>query len=109
MPRARRGLLILAVILTGRLLGLGETGTGASPTSTADPGLATALATPSGDLSALLPVTTPARVAVPVTAAAAFVLPTGPEQWFSPGGLNQGTEALAKFLGAVALHENKPL
>ena len=109
MPRARRGLLILAVILTGRLLGLGETGTGASPTSTADPGLATALATPSGDLSALLPVTTPARVAVPVTAASAFVLPTGPEQWFSPGGRNQGTEALAKFLGAVALHENKPL
>ena len=110
MPRARRGLLILGVILGGRLLGLGETGIDASPTSGADPGLATALATPSGALSALLPTTVPAPAAVPVTAApAAFVLPTSPDQWFSPGGRNYGTEALAKFLAAVALHENKPL
>ncbi len=110
MTRARRGLLILAVVVAGRLVGLGDmVGRAASPPFTADAELATALAT-SGNLSALLPVTVPAAAAAPVTAApAAFALPTGPDQWFSPGGRNQGTEALAKFLAAVALHENKPL
>ncbi len=103
--------MVLAVILGVRLLGVGESGIAASPTSDAGPGLATALATPFGDLAELAPVAAPA---VSVTAPAAtvppaFVLPTSPEQWFSPGGGNQGTEALAKFLAAVALHDNKPL
>ena len=43
------------------------------------------------------------------TAPAAFVLPTHPDQWFSPSGRNGGTEGLAMFLAAVALHKNKPL
>ena len=110
MPRARRGLVVLAVILGVRLLGVGESGIAASPTSSADPGPATALATPFGDLPDLTPVTAAAPTTVPATAApAAFVLPTSPQQWFTPGGGNQGTEGLAKFLAAVALHDNKPL
>ena len=40
---------------------------------------------------------------------AAFVLPTRPEQWFQPSGLNAGTEGLARFLAAVALRDNPPL
>lgn len=97
-PRTRGGLLILAVILGGRVLGLAESGLSASPRFTGKPGLETALAAPSGHLSA------PAGAAAP-----AFVLPTSPDQWFRPDGRNQGTEALAKYLAAVALHENKPL
>ena len=38
-----------------------------------------------------------------------FVLPTRPEQWFQPSGLNGGTEGLARFLAAIALHDNPPL
>jgi hypothetical protein len=49
------------------------------------------------------PVTTPAAPAPPV------VMPTNPDQWFQPGGRNGGTEALARFLAAIALHENAPL
>ncbi len=111
MPRARRGLVLLAVILGARLLGAGESGIAASPTS-AEPGAATALATPFGDLADLLPAPPPAGAGVtapPTAAPRPFVLPTSPEQWFTPGGRNQGTEALARFLAAVALHENKPL
>jgi len=39
----------------------------------------------------------------------AFVLPDRPEQWFSPAGKNGGTEGLARFLAAIALHDNSPL
>ncbi len=113
MPRARRGLLILAMILGGRLLGLGDVaGTPASGTSSAEPGLATALATPFGHFQNPTAVSVPGAVAaaaVVSTAPPAFVLPTSPEQWFRPDGRNGGTEALAKFLAAVALHENPPL
>jgi hypothetical protein len=38
-----------------------------------------------------------------------FLLPDRPEQWFSPAGRNGGTEGLARFLAAIALHENPPL
>lgn len=38
-----------------------------------------------------------------------FVLPDRPEQWFTPGGRNGGTEGLARFLAAIALHQNAPL
>ena len=110
MPRARRGLLILAVIVAGRMLGLGDmVGAPASGTSNAEPGLATALATPFGDLHEGTPVSVRLAAAAVVSAPPAFVLPTSPEQWFRPDGRNGGTEGLAKFLAAVALHENKPL
>ncbi len=39
----------------------------------------------------------------------AFSLPDRPEQWFSPAGKNGGTEGLARFLAAIALHGNSPL
>ena len=50
---------------------------------------------------------TPATVAV--VGAKPFALPDRPEQWFSPTGKNGGTEGLARFLAAIALHENSPL
>ena len=107
-PRTRGALLILAVILGGRVLGLSESGLSASPRFTGKPGSETAMATPSGHLSVLRPVQ--AAASSPLGAAGpAYVLPTSPDQWFRPGGRNQGTEALAKYLAAVALHENKPL
>ena len=105
-------MLVLAFVVTARVLGMGEVGTAASPPLAPGPGLATALATPFGDLSALVPVSAPAAVLVtaPATIAPpAFVLPTSPAQWFRPDGRNHGTEALAKYLAAVALHENQPL
>lgn len=109
MPRARRGLLILAVIVAGHMLGLGDmVGAPASGTSSAEPGLATALATPFGDLHEPTPVSL-RRAAAAVVSAPPVVLPTSPEQWFRPEGRNAGTEGPAKFLAAVALHENKPL
>lgn len=40
---------------------------------------------------------------------APFVLPDRPDQWFSPSGRNGGTEGLAQFLAAIALHQNSPL
>lgn len=52
---------------------------------------------------------TTTTVAVTVAPAPEVVLPSSPEQWFSPGGRNGGTEGLARFLAAVALHENAPL
>jgi len=51
-------------------------------------------------------VTTPA-VAAP--APVPLVLPTAPEQWFQPAGRNGGTEGPARFLAAIALHDNPPL
>ncbi len=109
MPRARRGLLILAVMVAGRMLGLGDmVEAPASGTSNAEPGLATALATPFGGLHEATPVSfRPAAGAV--VGGPSVVLPTSPEQWFRPDGRNRGTEGLAKFLAAVALHDNKPL
>ena len=113
MPRAGRWGVVVAILLLGRLLGLGDiAGMAASPASqpVATPGLATALATPWGDIPALVPVSVPVPTTTPAGATPApITLPTSPEQWFSPGGQNQGTEALAKFLAAVALHDNKPL
>lgn len=55
--------------------------------------------------------TTTVTVPVPVTtpAASPVVMPTNPDRWFQPGGRNGGTEALARFLAAIALHENAPL
>lgn len=37
------------------------------------------------------------------------VVPTSPDEWFAPGGRNQGTEALADYLAALALERNHPL
>jgi hypothetical protein len=61
------------------------------------------------------PVLTTTTTAVAVTAAAStpelkpLVLPDRPEKWFSPAGRNGGTEGLARFLAAIALHNNSPL
>ncbi len=44
-----------------------------------------------------------------LAAAAPFVPPTSPDQWFEPSGRNQGTEGIAMFLAAVALRDNAPL
>lgn len=38
-----------------------------------------------------------------------FVVPTSPEQWFTPAGRNQGTEEPATFLAALALHDSPAL
>ncbi len=40
---------------------------------------------------------------------AALVVPTAPDQWFRPDGRNLGTEEPARFLAALALHENPEL
>jgi hypothetical protein len=59
-----------------------------------------------------LTTTTTSTAAVAVASAAEakpFVLPDRPEQWFTPGGRNGGTEGLARFLAAIALHQNAPL
>jgi hypothetical protein len=54
--------------------------------------------------------TTPTTApAVAVAEAKPLVLPERPEQWFNPAGRNGGTEGLARFLAAIALHENQPL
>ena len=57
----------------------------------------------------LPPTTVVTAVVAPAPAPAAFVLPTAPEQWFQPSGLNGGTEGLARFLAAIALRDNPPL
>lgn len=51
----------------------------------------------------------PRMATVTTLAAAPFVPPTGPDQWFQPSGRNQGTEGIAMFLAAVALRDNAPL
>lgn len=51
----------------------------------------------------------PTTVTLPALAPAALSLPTAPEQWFQATGANGGTEGLARFLAAIALHENPPL
>ena len=51
----------------------------------------------------------PPNALVAAPAPAPFVLPTRPEQWFQPSGLNGGTEGLARFLAAIALRDNPPL
>ena len=53
--------------------------------------------------------TTTTALTVAVADAKPVVLPDRPEQWFSPTGRNGGTEGLARFLAAIALHENPPL
>ena len=53
--------------------------------------------------------TTTTAAVVVATGQKPFQLPDRPEQWFSPGGRNGGTEGLARFLAAVALHGNSPL
>lgn len=55
------------------------------------------------------PTTTTVAAAPAVVEPAPFVLPTRPEQWFQPSGLNAGTEGLARFLAAIALRDNPPL
>lgn len=51
----------------------------------------------------------PALTATTAPASVDFVLPDRPEEWFHPAGRNAGTEGPARFLAAVALHENHPL
>jgi hypothetical protein len=53
--------------------------------------------------------TTTTAVTVLAEAPKPFVLPDRPEQWFNPAGRNGGTEGLARFLAAIALHDNSPL
>lgn len=60
-------------------------------------------------LDAELPPTTIVAALVAAAGQPAFVLPTAPEQWFQPSGLNGGTEGLARFLAAIALRDNPPL
>ena len=65
------------------------------------------------DLQAEMPAPTVAVAPPPAPAAPlptpSMVLPTAPEQWFQASGANSGTEGLARFLAAIALHENGPL
>jgi hypothetical protein len=53
--------------------------------------------------------TTTTAVTMAIAGAKPLVLPDRPEQWFSPSGKNGGTEGLARFLAAIALHENPRL
>lgn len=39
----------------------------------------------------------------------AVVVPTRPDEWFTPSGRNLGTEGLATFLARLALQDNAPL
>jgi hypothetical protein len=80
----------------------GDTGIGPVPNQ--EVAGAGAIAEPAPEL----PPTT-VRLPAPAAAPAPFVLPTAPEQWFQPTGANGGTEGLARFLAAIALHENPPL
>jgi hypothetical protein len=102
----RRGFKqIAASLLAGTCLFMGASAMSPSRTdmgpvphqevASADPEVAVAVADP---------ITTTSTTAPP-----AFVFPTAPEQWFAPGGRNQGTEGLARFLAAVALRDNAPL
>ena len=101
-PRAVHAVLILPVIVAGHLLGLGSLPPQATPSRLASlPELAPA----GGDFAPRSPVPVASVSAAP----APLVLPTSPEQWFNPSGRNQGTEGLARFLAAVALHDNTPL
>lgn len=60
--------------------------------------------------AASAPAAAPAADAAPAAAEATpFVFPDRPEQWFIPGGRNQGTENLAMFLAGIALLDNAPL
>ena len=62
----------------------------------------------SADAEAVVVAAPPLPAPAPA-AAPKVVLPDRPEQWFSPAGRNGGTEGLARFLAAIALHENAPL
>ena len=53
--------------------------------------------------------TTTAGTVVAASEPKPFVLPSRPEEWFNPVGRNGGTEGLARFLAAIALHGNPPL
>ncbi|MGH9264535.1 MAG: hypothetical protein ACRD1D_07575 [Acidimicrobiales bacterium] len=106
MPRAVRGVVVVALVVGARLLGQVDT-----------PGLAALphrdqpdveLAPVVGDLAVSTPAEAIALV-VPVAGSHPVALLTSPDQWFSPGGKNGGTEGLARFLAAVAVHDNTPL
>lgn len=75
-------------------------GTGIGPVPTQEVAGAGAIAEPP---VALLPTT------VTLPAPRSLTMPTAPEQWFQSSGANGGTEGLARFLAAIALHENPPL
>lgn len=53
--------------------------------------------------------TTATTLPVAPAAAAPFVVPSSPDQWFQPAGKNHGTEGLAMFLAGLALRDNAPL
>ena len=106
MPRAVRGVVVVALVVGARLLGQVDTpGLAASPRPD-HPGVE--LAPLIGDMAVSTPEESIA-LAVPVAESHPVALPTNPDQWFSPAGKNGGTEGLARFLAAVAVHDNKPL
>jgi len=98
-------MLVVALVAVGRLLLPGES-SGLAALPPGEPPISSLAYEP----EAVVPDPVPdATVPAPPTTVAPFVLPTNPDQWFSPSGRNQGTEGLARFLAAVALHDNKPL
>ncbi|HEX2119211.1 MAG TPA: hypothetical protein VHF91_08505, partial [Acidimicrobiales bacterium] len=106
MPRAVRGVVVVALVVGVRLLGQVDTpGLAASPRPDHPDAELTPLI---GDMALSTPEESIA-LAVPVSESHPVALPTNPDRWFSPGGKNGGTEGLARFLAAVAVHENKPL
>ena len=98
-------MLVVAMLALGRLL-VGEDSQGLAALPPGEPPISL-LAEPEPQLH--LTESVPVPVSVAPRATIPFALPTSPDQWFSPSGRNQGTEGLARFLAAVALHDNKPL
>lgn len=97
---------MVALVVGARLLGQHDVGGMAASRQAEQPQLE--LAPVVGDLAVSTPEERVA-LAVPVGESDPVALPTNPDQWFSPGGKNAGAEGLARFLAAVALHENNPL
>ncbi len=54
-------------------------------------------------------VAAPPTAPPPPPSAAPLVVPTSPDEWFSPGGANEGTEGLIRYLAELAMRDNPRL
>jgi hypothetical protein len=110
MHRPRRFHRLVASLVAGSSLFLGVSALSANRTELAPlPDSQVASADALELVAEPLTTTTAVTVLAAAVEAKALVLPDRPEQWFSPGGANGGTEGPARFLAAIALHQNPPL
>jgi hypothetical protein len=109
MHLPRRFHRLVASVLVGTGLFLGVSAVSANRTELAPLPEHRVASADAFDVVVATTTTTTTTVAVAAGEQKPLQLPDRPEQWFSPAGRNGGTEGLARFLAAIALHGNSPL